>query len=128
MADDYIQLPADGAGKKLDTATYVTGAGTVERQRTEDLNVAQLMEESLILLRMLLSGAAGTMPDSNDRVRVSIEAGTLPLVSTVALVSTVTTVTTVTKVNQFGAYVADGVPSNLMNGSAATLRDRIAVS
>lgn len=33
MANSFIQLPADGAGKKLDTEQLTVGANTVERQR-----------------------------------------------------------------------------------------------
>lgn len=33
MADSYIGLPTDGAGKKLDTEQLTVGANTVQRQR-----------------------------------------------------------------------------------------------
>lgn len=33
MADNYIQLPADGSGKKLDSDELVVGANTVHRER-----------------------------------------------------------------------------------------------
>jgi hypothetical protein len=35
MADEYVQLPADGAGKKLDTESLAVGANTVHRERDQ---------------------------------------------------------------------------------------------
>jgi len=35
MADDFIQLPADGAGKKLDSESLTIGANTVHRERLQ---------------------------------------------------------------------------------------------
>lgn len=36
MADDYVQVAADGAGKKIDMSTVRTTAGdTIHRQRAE---------------------------------------------------------------------------------------------
>lgn len=40
MADDFVQLAPDGDGKKIDTVTVTTDAGSVERQRVTIDNLA----------------------------------------------------------------------------------------
>lgn len=84
--------------------TPVTGNVSVNSDRSAVINPAT--DESLILLRRmvkLLESQNAT--DIGNRQRVSIDAGTLPTVTTVGTVSTITTVSAVT--NQVAMAGAD---------------------
>ena len=74
------------------------------------------------------SGLGQAMPDAAARLRVNIDAGTLPTVTTVGTVTTLTTLTTLTNQTQVGGLSAvEQIPS-LMRLGADTLRRNISVT
>lgn len=57
MADDFVQVAVDGAGKKIDSSSLTVGANTVERQR---INFADPVDPAGI------AGVKATPPISTD--------------------------------------------------------------
>lgn len=107
-------------------ATMVSGVNPLPV--TEDSGtLVQRAEELVLLLRALLAGAGGQMPDTAGRMRVTVDAINA---TTLSAVTTVTTLSTVTKMSQIGSA---GTDASLMvvaqsNLAAFALRDRINVT
>lgn len=93
--------------------------------------IIEALETLRMLLHSLTRSIGLSIPDTAGRLRVSVDAGTLPAVTTVSTVTTVTTVTTcstLTNQAQVGGYAANMQIPALMNGGADSLRRNITVT
>jgi hypothetical protein len=95
LADSFVQVAPDGAGRKVDTSQLVDGANIVERQRVaigddNDPNAMAVVDAGglsskddtlIVLLASLISRLP--MPDNSDAMRVSVIGGTLTTLSNI---------------------------------------------
>jgi hypothetical protein len=112
----------------------VTGALTDAELRASPVSVeayGELIEaiEAMRFAVQALTRSIGQMlPDTAARMRVNVEAGTLPTVTTVGTVSTVTTMATLTNQTQIGGLAATEQIPALMRLGADSLRRNISVT
>ncbi len=116
MADSSVGVAqAAVPDRQIDNATVVTEAGTVYRQRTEDVEVAAVLRD----LRRLL-GLLSLACDPTTGVLRAVIGGTVGPASTTAVTGTLTAVTTVTAVSA----LANLAPSGVLNPSQYLLNDQ----
>jgi hypothetical protein len=137
MADSFVQVAPDGAGKKVDTSQLVDGANTVERQRVVlgddndpnglagvDAGGLATKDDTLI---MLLATMLSRMPvlDTADQMRVSGS-----ITASIAAAQTLATVTTVSNANigSMGSLPSNTSVFDMMNMAANQLYNSIAVT
>lgn len=84
--------------------------------------IIEALETLRMLLHSLTRSIGLSIPDTAGRLRVSVDAGTLPTVTTV------TTCSTLTNQAQVGGYAANMQIPALMNGGADSLRRNITVT
>lgn len=129
MADSSVGVQqAASPDRQIDNASVVTEAGTVYRQRTEDVEVAAVLRD----LRRLL-GLLGLAIDPATGVLRAVIGGTGAPSSTLGSISagTITTVSTVTVLTALANLAPSGVtnPSqNLLNDQPLLQRAQIVVS
>lgn len=136
--DYFIQVAADGAGKKVDGSQRTTSQGVVSRQRIviggdasdnfaeptpdgylstkDELNVALLMALESFVNAMPIDPATGRLRVLLDAITGAL---TLATITTVTTCSTVTTVSTVTNQSQMGTIPTNSVVFDAMNNSWA---------
>jgi hypothetical protein len=85
----------------------------------------EAIEAMRFAVQALTRSIGQMMPDTANRMRVNVEAGTLPTVTTVG---TVTTVTTMTNQTQIGGLAATEQIPSLMRLGADSLRRNISVT
>jgi hypothetical protein len=126
MTDSFVQVAADGSGKKLDTTQRVVGSNTVERQRfvlggnntdnfvdpTDEGNLPTTDRDMGVVV-MLLERIANRMDidPATGRGRVLIEA--------IAGSLTLTTVSTVSNLGAVGGVAGNGMVFDAMLNSWA---------
>ena len=88
----------------------------------------EAIEAMRFAVQALTRSIGQMMPDTANRMRVNVEAGTLPTVTTVGTVSTVTTMATLTNQTQIGGLAATEQIPSLMRLGAASLRRNISVT
>jgi hypothetical protein len=88
----------------------------------------EAIEAMRFAVQSLTRSIGQMLPDTANRMRVNIEAGTLPTVTTVGTVSTVTTMATLTNQTQIGGLAATEQIPSLMRLGAASLRRNISVT
>jgi len=103
----------------------------VDTSETSPLPVAaygeliEAIEAMRFAVQALTRSIGQMMPDTANRMRVNVEAGTLPTVTTVG---TVTTVATMTNQTQIGGLAATEQIPSLMRLGADSLRRNISVT
>jgi hypothetical protein len=106
----------------------------VDTSETSPLPVAaygeliEALEAMRFAVQSLTRSIGQMMPDTANRMRVNVEAGTLPTVTTVGTVSTVTTMATLTNQTQIGGLAATEQIPSLMRLGADSLRRNISVT
>jgi hypothetical protein len=88
----------------------------------------EAIEAMRFAVQALTRSIGQMLPDTANRMRVNIEAGTLPTVTTVGTVSTVTTMATLTNQTQIGGLAATEQIPSLMRLGADSLRRNISVT
>jgi hypothetical protein len=88
----------------------------------------EAIEAMRFAVQALTRSIGQMMPDTANRMRVNVEAGTLPTVTTVGTVSTVTTMATLTNQTQIGGLAATEQIPSLMRLGADSLRRNISVT
>jgi hypothetical protein len=88
----------------------------------------EAIEAMRFAVQSLTRSIGQMMPDTANRMRVNVEAGTLPTVTTVGTVSTVTTMATLTNQTQIGGLAATEQIPSLMRLGADSLRRNISVT
>jgi hypothetical protein len=88
----------------------------------------EAIEAMRFVVQSLTRSIGQMMPDTANRMRVNVEAGTLPTVTTVGTVSTVTTMATLTNQTQIGGLAATEQIPSLMRLGADSLRRNISVT
>lgn len=88
----------------------------------------EALEATRMGVQSLLRSIGQAMPDTAGRIRVNIEAGTLPTITTVSTVTTVTTVSTVSNQTNMGGFSGTEQIPSLMRIAADSLRRNISVT
>jgi hypothetical protein len=88
----------------------------------------EAIEAMRFAMQALTRSIGQMLPDTANRMRVNVEAGTLPTVTTVGTVSTVTTMATLTNQTQIGGLAATEQIPSLMRLGADSLRRNISVT
>ena len=94
---------------------------------TQD-ELIEAIEAMRFAVQALTRSIGQMMPDTAQRMRVNIEAGTLPTVTTVGTVTTLTTLATMTNQTQIGGLAATEQIPALMRLGADSLRRNITVT
>ena len=145
MADNTTLNPGTGGdviasddigGIKFQRVKPAWGAdgSAVDTSETSPLPVAaygeliEAIEAMRFAVQSLTRSIGQMMPDTAARMRVNVEAGTLPTVTTVGTVSTVTTMATLTNQTQIGGLAATEQIPSLMRLGADSLRRNISVT
>jgi hypothetical protein len=87
--------------------------------------LVEAIEAMRMAVQALTRSIGQMMPDTANRMRVNVEAGTLPTVTTVG---TVTTVATMTNQTQIGGFAATEKIPSLMRLGADSMRRNISVT
>jgi hypothetical protein len=113
-----LDVGGDGVSVPVDGALPVSAVG----------ELIEAIEAMRMAVQALTRSIGQMMPDTAHRMRVNVEAGTLPTVTTVGTVTTVSTVSTLTNQTQIGGLAATEQIPSLMRLGADSMRRNINVT